>query len=371
MAMRLFRHYTKLPTEVRGSVVVLGNFDGVHLGHQAVIARARDIGLAAARPVCLMTFEPHPRTFFAGNKDFFRLTPFRTKARTIATLGVDFLIAQHFDLNFARYTAAEFVDHVLVEGIGAHHVVVGYDYLFGRDRSGTVPALETLGVSRGFAVTAVPPVRSPDGVIYSSTQVRRYLVEGRPRDAARLLGRYFEIEGRVGYGDQWGRGLGYPTANLHLKKCQNPRTGVYAVRVSVPKEREGIFYGVANYGSRPSFEGRVPLLEVHLLDFAENIYRQNLRVALVEFLRPERRFDGRESLRAQIAADAAQARSILSALPLGGPPPHRTVSPRGEIAKQWAGRWPPSLKHTPPYSMKNREGVWQDEYPTTAGCRDK
>ncbi len=370
MAMRLFRHYTKLPTEVRGSVVVLGNFDGVHRGHQAVIARAREIGLAAARPVCIMTFEPHPRTFFAGDKDFFRLTPFRTKARTLATLGVDFLIAQHFDLHFARYTAAEFVDHVLLEGIGAHHVVVGYDYLFGRGRSGTVPVLEALGRNRGFAVTAVPPVRSPDGVIYSSTQVRRCLVEGRPRDAARLLGRYFEIEGRVGYGKKWGRGLGYPTANLHLHKCQKPRTGVYAVRASVQNKREGILWqnGVANYGSRPSFDERVPLLEVHLLDFAEDIYCQNLRVALVEFLRPERRFDDRESLQAQIATDSAQARSILSALPLASPPPHRTVSPpRGDTEEQWAVPPPSNIPHPPRGRIE--KGAWR-EHPTVM-YRDK
>ena len=328
--MRLFRHYTKLPTAVRGSVVALGNFDGVHLGHQAVIARAREIGRVAARPVGIMTFEPHPRTVFAEDKDFFRLTSFRTKARTIALLGVDFLITQHFDLNFARYTAAEFVDNVLVKGIGVHHVVVGYDYLFGRSRSGNVTTLETLGKSHGFAVTAVPPVRSAEGTVYSSTQVRTCLVEGRPRDAAQLLGRYFELEGRVGYGDQWGRGLGYPTANIHLSAYQKPHTGVYAVRASV-SQKEGMLWrnGVANYGYRPSFKGRIPLLEVHLLDFAENIYRQNLRVALVEFLRPERLFDGREALRAQIAADAAQARTILSTLPLSIPSipqSHRTIS---------------------------------------------
>ncbi|VBB69379.1 Riboflavin kinase / FMN adenylyltransferase [invertebrate metagenome] len=349
MTMRLFRHYTELPTEVRGSVVVLGNFDGVHLGHQAVIATARDIGLAAAMPVGVMTFEPHPRAVLAKDKDSFRLTPFRTKARTLEALGVDFLIAQHFDLKFARHTAAEFVDHVLVEGIGARHVVVGYDYLFGQGRSGNVTVLEALGRSRGFAVTAVPPVRSATGVTYSSTQVRTCLVEGRPRDAAWLLGRYFEVEGRVEYGDQWGRWLGYPTANLYLGEYQKPRIGVYAVRVGLDKRGETLWQnGVANYGYRPSVEGRTPLLEVHLLDFAENIYRRRLRVALVEFLRPERRFDGLEALRAQIATDVAQARTILHRLLLS----NHAIALDSPIRTVWE-----STNHTLTSSMNHREGV--------------
>ncbi len=313
--MRLFRHSTELPADVQGSVVALGNFDGVHLGHQAVIKTAQDIGRAAALPVGVMTFEPHPRTVFSKGEEPFRLTPFRIKARTIEALGVDFLVAQHFDLAFARHTATGFVDRILAEGMAVRHVVTGCDYLFGRGRSGNVAVLETLGQTRGFTVTAVPPVRSTDGEIYSSTRVRTCLVDGRPRDAACLLGRYFEVEGRVEHGDQRGQQLGYPTANLHLGEYQRPRTGVYAVRAGVDRGSETLWWnGVANYGRRPSFDDRDPLLEVHLFDFAEDIYHRHLRVALVEFLRPERRFDTLDALRTQITADSAQARAVLHRL---------------------------------------------------------
>ena len=313
MTVRLFRHYTELPADVQGGVVALGNFDGVHLGHQAVIGTARAIGRSMALPVGVMTFEPHPRTVFAKGEEAFRLTPFRIKARIIETLGVDFLIAQHFDLSFARYTATEFVHRVLAEGMSVRHVVVGYDYLFGQGRGGDVRTLETMGHTCGFAVTAVPPVGSADGTLYSSTGVRACLMEGRPRDAALLLGRCFEVEGRVEHGAERGRQLGYPTANLHLGEYQSPRTGVYAVRAGVDRGESTLWHdGVANYGRRPSFDNGPPLLEVHLFDFAEDLYHRHLRVALVEFLRPERRFHSLDALQTQMAVDSAQARAVLS-----------------------------------------------------------
>ncbi|KAF0119439.1 MAG: riboflavin kinase / FMN adenylyltransferase [Rhodospirillaceae bacterium] len=312
MTLRLFRHYTELPADVQGGVVALGNFDGVHLGHQAVIGTARTIAQAAALPVGVMTFEPHPRTVFAKSEEAFRLTPFRIKARILETLGMDFLIAQHFDLAFARHTATEFVDHVLVEGMGVRHVVVGYDYLFGQNRGGDVSTLETMGRSCGFAVTVVPPVCNADGRIHSSTGVRTCLMEGRPREAALLLGRCFEVEGRVEHGTERGRRLGYPTANLHLGEYQPPHTGVYAVRAGVDRGGDTLWHdGVANYGRRPSFDNGPPLLEVHLFDFADDLYHRHLRVALVEFLRPERRFNSFEALQTQIAADSAHARAVL------------------------------------------------------------
>lgn len=312
--MHLFRHYASLPAEIYGGVVALGNFDGVHLGHQAVIKAAKDIGQVLTLPVGVMTFEPHPRTVLTKDRKPFRLTPFRIKVRTIEALGVDFLVIQRFDSNFSSYTATEFIDYVLVAGIRARHVVIGYDYSFGHNRSGNSELLSLIGNRRGFDVTTIAPVCSSDGMVHSSTQVRTCLTEGKPRDAARLLGRYFEIEGRVEYGDSRGRRLGYPTANLDLGEYQRPRTGVYAVRAGIRRDGKISWWGgVANYGYRPSFDTKQfnPIFEVHIFDFSEEIYRCYLRVALVEFLRSEQHFSSLETLQLQIATDSERALTIL------------------------------------------------------------
>lgn len=324
MTMRIHRHFAELPAEARGAAVALGNFDGVHRGHQAVIGTSLDIARREGVPCGVMTFEPHPRSVFGppGGEPF-RLTPFRIKARHIEALGVDFMVAQHFDREFSRHTAEEFVDLVLVQSLNVRHVVVGYDYLFGKGRGGDVAFLVRAGAERGFGVTSVDAVKASDGDVYSSTRVRNCLVAGRPREAAGLLGRYWEVEGRVEPGDRRGRQIGFPTANLHLGEYQRPATGVYAVRAGVDKGSGTVWRdGVANFGRRPSFDDRDPLLEVHLFDFAEDIYHRHLRVALVEYLRPERRFEGLDDLKTQIVKDAARARAILAErhLPLGPGP---------------------------------------------------
>ncbi len=309
--MRIFRHHTELPGDARGAVVALGNFDGVHRGHQAVIETARAVAARAGRPCGVMTFEPHPRSLFGPGGEPFRLTPFRIKARHIEALGVDFLIAQRFDAEFAGHEASDFVETVLTASLGVHHVVVGYDYVFGRRRLGDVAMLKA---AKGFSTTSVDPVMAANGDIYSSTRVRACLVEGRPGEAAELLGRYWEVEGRVERGDQRGRVIGFPTANLHLGEYQRPAAGAYAVRAGIDQGMGTVWHdGVANFGRRPSFDDRDPILEVHLLDFSGDLYQRHLRVALVEFLRPECRFDGIESLKVQIAQDAAQARDLLRA----------------------------------------------------------
>lgn len=312
--MRVFRHYAQLPADVRGAAVALGNFDGVHLGHQAVIGTARAIAGAKGLACGVLTFEPHPRTLFGKDAEPFRLTPFRIKARLIEALGVDFMVAQHFDAEFAGHTATAFVDEVLVGGLGVAHVVVGYDYLFGRDRGGDVAMLRQAGALRGIDVVVVDAVRAPDGDLYSSTRVRACLVEGRPQDAALLLGRFWEVEGRVEHGDRRGRLMGFPTANLHLGEYQRPATGVYAVRAGIDHGTRTVWHdGVANFGRRPTFaDSDPPLLEVHLFDFAGDLYHQHLRVALIDHLRPERRFAGPDELSAQIAEDAARARAALA-----------------------------------------------------------
>ncbi|MBI5164543.1 MAG: bifunctional riboflavin kinase/FAD synthetase [Magnetospirillum sp.] len=319
--MRLIRHCGELTNDHRGCVVALGNFDGVHRGHQAVISAARRIAAGLGAPNAAMSFEPHPRTFFRPDEPPFRLTPFRVKARLIEAQGVDLLFMQHFDAIFAATTAADFVTDVLADCLNARHVVVGYDYVFGHNRQGTGAYLQSAGERLGFGVTVVPPAMAPSGEVYSSTGVRNHLVAGRPAEAAHLLGHYWEVEGRVEKGDARGRQLGFPTANLHLGEYQRPATGVYAVRAGIDQGGATQWHdGVANFGRRPTFDKTDELLEVHLLDYSGDLYGRHLRVALVEHLRPEQRFAAIEALKAQIAADVAEGRRLLAARPFPANP---------------------------------------------------
>jgi riboflavin kinase/FMN adenylyltransferase len=311
--MRLIRHCGELTSDLSGAVVALGNFDGVHKGHQAVILEARRIAASLGVPHGVMTFEPHPRAFFNPSQASFRLTPFRVKARLIEALGIDLLFQQHFDAAFAGLSAMDFIDEILGHCLNVRHVVVGYDYVFGKGRQGTGALLQKMADEGRFGFTSVPPAVAPSGETYSSTGVRTHLVEGRPADAARLLGHYWEIEGRVEHGDARGRTIGFPTANLDLGEYQHPAAGVYAVRAGIDKGGATLWRdGVANFGRRPTFGKETEVLEVHLLDHAEDLYGRHLRVALVDFIRPERRFAGLDELKAQIAADVQTARAMLA-----------------------------------------------------------
>lgn len=311
--MRLYRHTTDLPAEVRGAVVALGNFDGVHRGHQTVIGKAQEIARSLGVPSAVLTFEPHPRSVFRPDDPPFRLSPFRVKARHIEALGVDALFVSHFDEGFLHKSAEAFIDQVLVAGLGVRHVVCGYDFLFGHRRGGTPALLAEVGARIGFGVTEVGPVADPDGGIYSSTRVREALVAGRPREAAQLLGCPWEIEGRVQHGDKRGRTIGFPTANLELEEYLRPAFGVYAVRAGVDHGSTTVWHrGVANLGARPTVGGTVERLEVHLFDFSDDLYGRHLRVQLVDFLRPERKFASFDELKDQIGRDAAAARDSLA-----------------------------------------------------------
>lgn len=310
--MRLIRHCGELHPDNRGCVVALGNFDGVHLGHQAVILTAKHIAESLGAPHAVMTFEPHPRALFNPAQAPFRLTPFRVKARLIEALGITLLLQQHFDAEFAGISAHDFVTEVLVGCLAARHVVVGYDYVFGKGRQGTGAFLQQMAGELGFGVTVVPPAVAPSGEVYSSTKVREALVAGRSGTAARLLGHYWEIESRVEHGDARGRTIGFPTANLRLGEYQHPAAGVYAVRAGIDQGGATVWHdGVANFGRRPTFDKADELLEVHLLDCDEDLYGRHLRVALVEHIRPERRFTGVDQLKIQIAADVGEARRLL------------------------------------------------------------
>jgi len=322
--MRVFRHSSDLPTPSQGGVIAIGNFDGVHRGHQAVIGEAVRRARASGRPSGVLTFEPHPRRFFRPDTPPFQLTRLRTKARVIAGLGVDTLIVLRFNASLAGLSAEAFIDRILVDGLRASQVVVGYDFVFGKGRRGNPDLLRDYLAQKGVAAMVMPPVAAPhaepdgdsEGLIYSSTGVRDALRSGDPRAAARLLGRPFEIEGRVRRGDARGRLLGFPTANIWLDDYLRPALGVYAVRARVD-ERDGgpILTGVANLGLRPTFGGTEPRLEVHLFDFQGDLYGRRLCVELIDFLRPERKFEGIDALKAQIAADATAAKAALAKPP--------------------------------------------------------
>ncbi len=311
--MRILRQYTDVPGQYQGGVAAVGNFDGVHLGHRAVIDRAMRIARDLDRPLSVLTFEPHPREFFAPKAPPFRLTPFRTKAHLLRQIGVDLLLAVPFDRALSLKPADEFVRDVLVDGLAASHVVVGYDFAFGHKRGGNTERLRELAARFGFALTAVEPA-GEGGLVYSSTRIRDCLWQGQPRQAANLLGHWWEVEGHVQPGDQRGRQLGFPTANFTVDGYVEPAFGVYAVRVGEETER-GITWrdGVANLGRRPTFGKEDTVLEVHLLDFSGDLYGKLLRIAFVDFIRPEQKFDGIEALKSQIAADRTTAGRLLAA----------------------------------------------------------
>lgn len=319
--MQILRHYENTPDDVRGGVVVMGNFDGVHRGHQAVIGKGAELARNRTEPLVVVTFEPHPRSFFRPHDPAFRLTSFRNKAHHIEALGVDVLIVLNFDETLSRLTAQDFVQNVVVEGLAARDLVVGYDFRFGHQRDGDADFLKNQAATSHFTLSVIEPITSADSEVYSSTHIRELLIAGKPGHAAAMLGRPFEIEGRVQHGDERGRQLGFPTANMDLDGYLHPASGVYAIRAGLETETGAFewFDGVANFGNRPTVDGARTLLESHLFDFDGDLYGKNLRIALIEFLRPERKFDGLDQLKAQIAEDSASARRMLRVRAAGAP----------------------------------------------------
>jgi riboflavin kinase/FMN adenylyltransferase len=307
--MRIYRDWHGLDAGARGASVALGNFDGIHIGHRAVIELARRPDL----PLGVVTFEPHPREFFAPGAPPFRLMNPEARANRLAKLGVERLYELPFGKALAHLSPEDFVTRVLAGGLGVAHVVVGADFCFGKDRRGTAADLRRLGTAAGFAVTVTELVQAGGSGI-SSSAIRKALSEGRPRDAAAMLGHWHRIEGEVLHGDKRGRDLGFPTANMSMAGLHLPRFGVYAVRADVlTGPLRGSHIGAASLGVRPMFQGTAPNLETYLFDFAGDLYGQHLSVALVEFLRPEMTFDGLPALVAQMQADCDRARAILTA----------------------------------------------------------
>ena len=311
--MRIYKHYNELPEKFRNSSIAIGNFDGMHQGHAKVINRAGVFAHERGVPWGVLTFEPHPRETFDQNTPLFRLTPFAMKARHIESMGVDFLVVIHFDNKFSKITANEFVDQILVQGFEASYVVSGFNFAFGHKRVGNTGFLQMKGEKFGFGTSGIKQVLDDGGEIISSTRIRKFLSDGNPRAARNLLGRNYEIEGTVSQGEQRGRKIGFPTANIELNDGIRTAIGVYAIKARVDYGLNTVWHdGVANLGYRPTFNGRKFVLETHLFDFDRNIYGADLRVALIDFIRPERKFNGIEGLTTQIKKDVTQSKSILA-----------------------------------------------------------
>lgn len=307
--MRYLRDTTFMAPADRGASAAIGNFDGVHLGHQAILKVAAE---AADAPLGVVTFEPHPRVYFAPDAPPFRLMNAKARAHRLESVGVERLYELRFNKRLAELSPEAFCAEILRDQLGLAHVTVGADFCFGKGRAGTAEMLRDYGAAMGFGVT-ISELVVTDGLDVSSTRIRQALTEGRPEEAAAMLGHLHRIEGAVIRGDQRGRELGYPTANMSIDGLHPPKFGVYAVKVDVlTGEQAGSYNGVASVGVRPMFGENHPNIETHVFDFAGDLYGADLSVALVSYLRPEVKFENVETLITQINADSAWARTILS-----------------------------------------------------------
>ena len=301
---------TPIPDALRGAIVALGNFDGFHAGHQAVAGRAIEWARAEGRPAIIATFDPHPMRHFRPDTPPFRLTTLDQRQRLFAEAGADAMLVFGFDGDLASLPARAFAQARLVDQLRVGGVVTGADFTFGKGRDGNVAVLAALGHELGFGAVTVAPVDDGAGTI-SSSRIRDYLVGGNPRAAAALLTRPFAIEAQVEHGAQLGRQLGYPTANMRLGHYLRPAYGIYAVRGTLPDGR--VLDGVANLGVRPAIAGQAEeLLEPYFFDFSDDLYGQTIEVSLIDFLRPEAKFDDLEALKGQMAKDCDAGRVALA-----------------------------------------------------------
>jgi len=298
----------ELRRPLKDVVLTIGNFDGVHLGHREIFRHVVARANAYSGTSAVMTFVPHPLKVLAPEKLRPMINTYDEKERLLRASRIDMLLCLPFTRDFAQLSAREFVGDILVERIGVRHLIVGYDYAFGREREGDVESLRLLGDQYGFTLEVMEPVREGER-LYSSTRVRELIAAGEVREAVSWLGRHFSLEGTVVRGDGRGRGLGFPTANLATAKELLPRRGVYAVKVRLGEE---YFDGVANLGENPTFPGATGGVEVHLLDFDQDIYGKPVRIYFIDRLREERAFNGPQQLVAAIHEDIDRARTILA-----------------------------------------------------------
>lgn len=307
--MQVVHGYSHVPITARSSTIAIGNFDGVHRGHRALIsetvAKARELG----RPSGVMIFEPHPREFFQPAEPLFRLTPLNRKLALFEKLGLKLAFVQNFDQHFAQLSAQEFIERVLVAGLGVSHVIIGYDFYFGHKRAGNPQMLVEAGRNLGFGVTVMAPVAEA-GEVFSSSAVRVYLAQGDVKGATHVLGDTWRVQGRIVGGAKRGTGMGFPTANIPMPKGTALAHGIYAVRAHV----DGAVHNAAAYlGTRPTFDNGMPVLEVFLIDFTGDLYGHEMEVEFVDFIREDRKFHSAEALVVQMEEDVAKIRAVLAA----------------------------------------------------------
>ena len=345
--MYIIRHVQEVPSALSGVVLAIGNFDGLHLGHQALLAHAKDVARTSSKPLAVMTFEPHPRHFFRPDLPPGNLFSFREKIENLSALGVEYVHAVPFGRSFSDLSAQQFIERILMQAHRVSHVVTGSDFVFGHDRGGNSALLQTYAGQGAFGYTAFTPLAGKDENKISSTRIRTLLADGNPDEAAQLLGRPYAISGRVIHGDKRGRAFGFPTLNMTLKNRFVPKFGIYAVTVkecdsafhgassrrapetihtqgqqtdtalsafhgaSSRRAPETIYKGVANLGIRPMYRLDMPLLETHLFDMTGDWYGKRLSVELRHYIREEMRFDSEAKLKEQMQADGEHARSLL------------------------------------------------------------
>ena len=309
--MKIIRGLERITPDDHGSVAAIGNFDGVHLGHQTIICEAGRIARGLGASPAVLTFEPLPRMLFQPDAPPFRLTTSDLRAAAIAEHDVALLFELQFDIAFSQLSPEAFVVKILKQRLGLIHLVCGYDFVFGHRRRGTPEMLQSLCRDLGIGVTSMRAAAEPDGAIYSSSRVRQCLAEGDPTGARDLLGRAWRFTSTVEEGDRRGRSIGFPTCNLRIVDLIQPAHGVYAIRVRIGGEAVWR-NGVANFGRRPTVNDRGPLFEAHIFDMARDLYGEQLTIEVIDFIRPEMKFSGLDALKAQISADAARARALLA-----------------------------------------------------------
>lgn len=307
--MIVIRKDDDVSENARGAVVAIGNFDGVHRGHKELLSKAVSIARQSSRPAGAIIFEPHPREFFHPEEPHFRLTPLPEKLRILDDMGLDVVVVLDFDEKLVSLPAEDFVEKILLERLGVSHVVIGYDFFFGRGRKGSPDTMRAAGEAHGFGVTVVSQ-QAEEGQVFSSTAIRLHLAQGDVLGAARLLGHWWRVGGTVIGGNKIGTGLGFPTANIELPEGTSLKHGIYAVRVLVDGQT---YSGAAYYGSRPSVDDGPPRLEVFIMDFDGDLYGQTIGLEFLAFLRTDKRFDGLDALKEQIARDCDEARRVIEA----------------------------------------------------------
>jgi len=308
---KIFQSTQDLPDRLKGGLVVIGNFDGVHLGHDAVLGDALAVAKKTGSPAIVFTFEPHPRTYFRPEAPVFRLTPPALKADLLLSLGFDAVVSIAFDEALSNMEAEDFIKEHLVRNMRATHVVTGFNFHFGKNRKGTPQMLVEAGGEHGFEVTSVERFVDAGGERVSSSRIRAALEDGDIERATLLLGRKWQVRGQVQKGAQLGRTLGYPTANIKLHEATQLRHGIYAVRMI---RADGSKHdGVASFGRRPTFDNGAPLLETFVFDFSDDLYDEFITIELVGWIRPELKFDGIEPLIAQMDIDSQMAKDMLAA----------------------------------------------------------